>query len=122
MGSTTGNVLGRVALVAATLGAGLVAGAGPAWAGPSVAKARCVIGHDLYQQPVATIVAYADGEGCPTPEHPEGKQVTLRVWRNDVEVASISGGIAPHYEYHCITTAPTRWRTNWDAEKIFNCG
>lgn len=123
MGTAVMKVMGRVALVAATgIGAGVVAAA-PAWAGPSAAAAgRCVIDHGLYQQPVAAVVAYADGEGCPTPEHPEGKQVSLKVWRNDVLVASISGSIAPHYEFYCVYTTPTRWRTNWDPEIILNCG
>lgn len=113
---TAGTFIARAALVVATgIGAGL-GGAAPAGAATSGATAGCV-DHDLYQQPVAAIVAYADGEGC-TPD----QQVPLKVWRNDVLVSSRSGSVAPYFVYYCTTTAPTRWRTNWDAERTFNCG
>jgi hypothetical protein len=117
MNSTAGRTLGRVALVAATgLGAGL-AGAVPAEAATAAPRAGCIVDHDLYQQPVATVVAYVDASICTPPMN-----VSLKVYRNGVLISSISGSQAPSFAYHCTTTTPTRWRTNWDPEEIFNCG
>jgi hypothetical protein len=113
---------GRVALVGgASMGLTLAAGAS-AGAAPATAPNRCVIVHELYQQPVATIIADASGEGCPTPSHPEGRQVVLNVFKNGVQVANLSGSIAPNYRYDCITTADTVWSTNWDPPQHFACG
>jgi hypothetical protein len=113
---------GRVALVgAASMGLILAAGAS-AGATPTPAPNHCVIVHELYQQPVAAIIADASGETCPSPSHPEGRQVELKVYRNGDLVADISGGIAPNYRYDCITTADTVWSTNWDPPKSFPCG
>ena len=113
---------GRVALIgAASMGLTLAAGAS-AGAAPATAPNHCVIVHELYQQPVAAIIADASGENCPSPSHPEGRQVELDVFKNGVQVAAISGSIAPNYRYDCITTADTVWSTNWDPPKHFSCG
>ncbi len=114
----------RIAVIGvAGMGLTLVAGVSANAAAPaSTAPNHCVIIHDLYQQPVAAIIADASGENCPTPAHPEGRQVELDVYRNGVLVAAISGGLAPYYRYDCVTTNPTTWSTNWDPPKVFNCG
>ena len=113
---------GRAALTgAAVLGLTLVTG-GSADAATATSASRCTILHELYQQPVAAIIADASGELCTSPSHPEGRQVQLDVYRNGVLVASISGGISPYYRYDCITTEPTVWSTNWDPPQTFPCG
>ncbi|MEU0877289.1 hypothetical protein ABZ345_01720 [Lentzea sp. NPDC005914] len=88
---------------------------------PAVASTgtKCLVQHDLYQQPVAAIIAYAEA-----PESPlcGVGLISLKVWRNGVLVSSQSGWVALNFRYDCVTTAPTEWRTNWDATRIFNCG
>jgi hypothetical protein len=80
---------------------------------------KCLVYHDLYQQPVAAIIADAE---APENESCGVGMITLNVWRNGVLVSSQSGWVALNFRYDCITTAPTEWRTNWEAAKTFNCG
>ncbi|MBG0830094.1 hypothetical protein HS041_20205 [Planomonospora sp. ID67723] len=96
----------------------LVLMAAPASAAPAPVANGCLVHHELYQQPVAAIIAHAElpDESCGV------GPISLKVYRNGVLVASISGGPALTYRYDCITTAPTVWRTNWDRSKTFNCG
>lgn len=116
------RTVGRMSIIgAAGVGLTMIAGS-PAGAAPTTAASPCKIFHELYQQPVATMVADASGETCVTPAHPEGRQVLLLVYRNGVQIDSESGGIAPHFEYQCTTTATTTWSTNWDPPKDFPCG
>lgn len=93
-----------------------VAGGAPAEA---AVPPKCRVQHELYQQPVATIIAHVEApdESCGV------GALSLRVYRNDVLVASISGSnVALSYRYDCVTTAATTWRTNWDPATVFNCG
>jgi hypothetical protein len=81
---------------------------------------KCQVQHELYQQPVATIIAHVE---APASESCGVGALNLRVYRNNVLVANISGSqVALSFRYDCITTAPTAWRTNWDREVVFNCG
>ena len=106
-----------LALVGTAALAVTLAAAAPAAATP--VSHKCLVFHELYQQPVAAIIADAEA-----PENPSCgvRTITLRVWRNGVEVSSQSGWVALNFRYDCITTAPTEWRTNWDGPQIFNCG
>lgn len=111
------TTIGRVALVGAVgMGLTLVAGAQASAASAGTVN-RCIIDHELYEQG-GTIYADADGELCGE----YGTIVQLNVYRNGVRVASISGGIGPNYQYHCVTSEPTVWSTNWDAPQTFSCG
>ncbi|MEV6446410.1 hypothetical protein [Amycolatopsis sp. NPDC051716] len=106
-----------IALVGTAALAMTLAGTAPAVATP--AGGKCLVHHGLGQQPVATIVADAEppeNEACGV------GMITLRVWRNDVLMSSQSGWAGLHYEYNCVTTAPTVWRTNWDPAQTFDCG
>lgn len=89
---------------------------------PAVATStgnKCEVLHELYQQPVAAIIADAEA-----PENAACgvRLITLKVWRNGVLVSSQSGWVALNFRYDCITTAPTVWQTNWDAPQTFSCG
>jgi hypothetical protein len=89
---------------------------------PAVATStsnKCQVQHELYQQPVAAIIADAE---APENEACGVRVISLKVWRNGVLVSSQSGWGALNFRYDCVTTAPTQWRTNWDAPQIFNCG
>ncbi|MEU4252845.1 hypothetical protein AB0F15_36140 [Amycolatopsis sp. NPDC026612] len=106
-----------LALIGTAALAMTLAVAAPAVATP--AGNKCLVQHSLDQQPVATIVAHAEppeNEACGV------GMITLQVWRNDVLVSSQSGWAGLDYEYNCVTTAPTVWRTNWDPARTFNCG
>ncbi|MEU7575956.1 MULTISPECIES: hypothetical protein [unclassified Micromonospora] len=105
--------------VAAATGLMLGAAVPPAHASAGSIPPSCRIAHALYVQPVATVVAEVA-----TPEDASCGvgSVSLNVWRNGVLVAAISGGPTLVYTYHCVTTAPTEWRTNFDSARIFNCG
>jgi len=106
-----------IALIGTAALAVTMAAAAPAAATP--AGNKCLVQHDLYQQPVAAIIADAE---APENEACGVGMITLKVWRNDVLVSSQSGWVALNFRYDCVTTAPTRWRTNWDPEQTFNCG
>ncbi len=89
---------------------------------PAVATStgnKCLVQHDLYQQPVAAIIAEAE---APENEACGVGLISLKVWRNGVLLSSQSGWVALNFRYDCVTTAPTEWRTNWDGPRIFNCG
>jgi hypothetical protein len=90
--------------------------AAPAAATPPGTK--CRVFHELYQQPVAAIIADAE---APEKEACGVGVITLKVWRNGVLV-SFQSGAALNFRYDCITTAPTEWRTNWDPAETFSCG
>jgi hypothetical protein len=106
-----------LALIGTATLAMALAAAAPAAATP--ASNKCLVYHDLYQQPVAAIIADAE---APENESCGVGMITLQVWRNGVLVSSQSGWVALNFRYDCITTAPTEWRTNWEGPKIFNCG
>jgi len=109
---------GRLTFAAvAALGlAGAVAS--PASATPARKVNPCLVSHDLYQQPVAAVIA--------TVEAPDGDcgvgTISLDVYRNGVLVGDVSGGPALNWRYDCVTTEPTVWSTNWDAPTTLNCG
>ena len=105
-----------LALIGTTALAVTLAAAAPASATPA---GKCLVAHDLYQQPVAAIIADAE---APENESCGVRIITLKVWRNDVLLSSQSDWHALTFRYDCVTTAPTRWRTNWDPEQTFNCG
>jgi hypothetical protein len=110
---------GHIALIGAAGAALTLAAAPPALAASAPAANHCLVQHDLYQQPVAAVIAYVEGpenEGCHV------GNISLDVYRNGVLVADISGGSSLNFRYDCVTTAPTVWWTNWDGARTLNCG
>ena len=115
-GRAVAVLLAGGAAVALTVTGGASASASPRAAVPP----KCQIQHELYQQPVAAVIAHVE---APESESCGVGALTLRVYRNGIQVAGISGStVALNYRYDCVTTAPTAWRTNWDPEVILNCG
>jgi len=107
------KIAARTMLIAALVGLTSTAFAASSAAAAPQSTNRCQILHELYQQG-GSMHAHVE-DPC------EQRSLSLDVYRNGVVFAEISGGFAVSWDYDCVCSDLTTWRTNWGDEIIANC-